>query len=338
MLIVTKTPFRISLVGGGTDLGSFYKKAGYGAVTSFAINKFMYIIVKERFECDRSIRISYSMTEVVDHVEHIQHDLVRECLKRMNIEGGIEIVSIADIPGKGTGLGSSSAFVIGLLSALAQFCLYHHIKYEPVIDVEEEACKIEIDILGKPIGKQDQYACAYGGINYIKFNADDTVDLQRVNIDPDNIPLLEESLMLFYTGITRPSASILKEQSENVVKDEDVFNALMEMRGMANVVADSLEAGDIGAVGHYLDKNWQLKRSLASNITSPKIDRWYELALKAGTVGGKVAGAGGGGFLLLFVPPHKQDNVRMVLSDLCEVPFKIEMKGTRIAYMEGFND
>ena len=199
-MIIIKTPFRISLVGGGSDLPSFYKKAGYGAVTSFTINKFMYICVKPRFNCDKSIRVSYSVTETVDHVSHIQHDLVRLCLERMGIEGGIEIVSIADIPGRGTGLGSSSAFIIGLLSALTQYCSLMGLPYDPHINVEEEACKIEIDILERPIGKQDQYACAFGGINYIRFNADDTVKLQRLNVEEETVRLLEEHLMLFYTG------------------------------------------------------------------------------------------------------------------------------------------
>lgn len=338
MIIMTKTPFRVSLVGGGTDLPSFYKKAGYGAVVSFTINKFMYIIVKERFECDKSIRVSYSMTEVVDHVEHIQHDLVRECMKRMNVLGGVEIVSIADIPGRGTGLGSSSAFCVGLLNALAQYCVYNYIDFDPVVDVEEEAWKIEIDILKKPIGKQDHVACTYGGINYIRFNADESIDLQRIKIDPENIPLLEENLMLFYTGITRPSSDVLEEQSGNIVRDEDVMNAMLEMRGMTNLLADDLEAGDIQAVGKYLDKNWELKRSLASKISNPKIDKWYAKALRAGATGGKVLGAGGGGFMLLFVPPDFQTAVRLALSDLCEVPFKIEMRGTRLSFMEGFND
>lgn len=339
MLITTKTPLRISLVGGGSDLPSFYKKEP-GAVVSFTINKFVYVHVMPRFMCDSSIRASYSKTEIVEHVNDLKHELIRECLIRMGITNGIEVVSISNVPGKGSGLGSSGAYVVGLLNALNQYrLLYNHDDFEPirVDDLEEEACAIEMIRCGKPGGKQDQYAVANGGINHIVFEKNGDVHVTRLNMCGENVRLLEDHMMLFYTGITRSSSEILEEQSERTVSDEKVFETLMKMKGLANVMADTLEAGDMQYAGELLCDNWELKKTISSKISNPDIDKWYETAMNAGAIGGKLCGAGGGGFLLFLVPPDAQEAVLKALP-LCHVPIRVEHRGTRLIYMEGFND
>lgn len=336
MLIMTKTPFRVSLVGGGTDLPSFYRNHDYGAVVSLAIDKYMYIMVNQKF--DDFIRVSYSTTEIVTHPDDIQHPLVRECLKRMNIKKGIEIVSVADIPGQGTGLGSSSAFTVGLLNALIQFCVYHDIDFEPLTDLAEEACKIEIERCGAPIGKQDQYAAAYGGVNYFKFLADETVEIERFPLKPEVKRDLERHLMLFYIGNRKPESEILTKQTKFLDEnDQNTRLRHLAMRQYAETTAEYMRSGTIDHLGYLLHENWMMKREIVSGIETGMILKYYENALDAGAEGGKVLGAGGGGFMLFFAPPEKQEAVRTALDPLRYVSFRISEEGSRLVYMEGLS-
>ncbi|MBT3362714.1 MAG: GHMP kinase [Chloroflexi bacterium] len=323
-MIISRTPFRISFVGGGTDLRGFYETEG-GAVVSTAINKYMYIIVNKRFE--NSIRVSYSKTEIVDSVEQISHPIVREALKLTGIDSRIEIASMADIPA-GTGLGSSSSFTVGLLSAL-----YAYKGIEKSIEqIVKEACHIEIDILEEPIGVQDQYITGYGGFRFFQFNTDGSVHTEQVL--NQNKQQIANNLMLFYTGDTRGAKSILGEQKANM-KQADKFAFLKQMRDMALALRLQLNNGTSPDIlGDYLHKGWLLKKKLASGISNSKIDKYYEKALKAGALGGKLLGAGGGGFLLFYCPQEKQLQVRDALSEITWKQFSFEDEGSKIINIE----
>lgn len=323
-MIISRTPFRISFLGGGTDLPDYYRH-DFGAVVSTTIQKYVYVMMNERF--DGKIRVSHSETEKVDHVEDIKHDLVREVLKMAGIERGVEIAIISDIPERGTGLGSSSSLTIGLLNALYAF----QEKLKSPEDLAKEACKIEIEILREPIGKQDQYAAAYGGLNYIRFNADETVLVDPIVISKQTKQELEDNIMLFYTGITRRSRIILKEQKENI---PERLKILDQMREQAIKVRKYLAKGNLSEFGTTLHEGWLLKKRLASGITIDIIDKQYEAARRAGARGGKICGAGGGGFLLLYCEKERQGDVRKVLGTLREVDFKIEPQGSKIIYPE----
>ncbi len=321
-MIISRTPFRISFAGGGTDLADFYRREG-GAVTSTAINRYMYITVNKKF--DSSIRVSYSKTENVEKVDEIQHPIVRESLKLTGITKGIEITSMADIPAQ-TGLGSSSAFAVGLLNALYAY----KGEFKPQRVLAEQACHIEIDLCNEPVGKQDQYIAAYGGVQHIQFNQDETVFVDPVICSIETKKALEEGLMLFYTGTTRPASSILLEQKKNM----DEKQALMKkMKEQAAQVRDALTHGDLEAFGNLLSEGWLLKRQLVGGITSPETDALYEKAIKAGAIGGKLLGAGGGGFLLFYCPPQRQDAVRRAMSGLKEITAALEPQGTKIIYV-----
>ena len=327
-MIISRTPLRVSFAGGGTDLRAFYQHEP-GAVTSTAIQKYIYVTVNKKF--DESIRVSYSKTELVDHVDDLHHGLVREAMKLTGIDKGVEITTIADIPSKGTGLGSSSSLTVGLLNAL--YAYKGSIKSRRTL--AEEACKIEIEILGEPIGKQDQYIAAFGGIQHIQFNPD-----EGVYVDPVICPIevkreLESNLLLFYTGITRKSSTILKEQSK---KTKDKMESLHKMKVLSEEVRDSINRHDVDNVGKILHQGWLFKRELASGITNPEIDNYYQSAIDAGAIGGKILGAGGGGFILVYCKKKVQDKVRAALSDLTEVKFKIEPQGSKIIYVEDRND
>ncbi len=320
-MIITQTPLRISFAGGGTDFAGFYKE-DEGCVISSAIDKYIYIIVKERF--DRKIRVGYSRTEMVDSVDEIEHELVREALRMTGIDHGIEIATMADIPSEGSGLGSSSTVTVGLLNALYTY------KGEivPAERLASEACKIEIDILGKPIGKQDQYIAAYGGLRFIRFKMDDTVDVERVEISPERRRELNDSLLLFFTGVTRKAGGILQEQKANI---EDKRETLRRMKAQATEIHQAiLNGAPMIRIGRVLHQGWEFKRQLAGSISNPEIDQMYEAALDAGATGGKIAGAGGGGFLLLFCPPDRQARVRQALSHLRELSFNLERDGTKV--------
>lgn len=320
-MIITRTPFRISFVGGGTDLPDFYRVEP-GAVVSTAINKYMYIVVNKRF--DDTTRVSYSKTEIVKDVEEIQHPIAREALKLVGVAKGIEIVSIADIPA-GTGLGSSSSFTVGLLNALHAY----NGSLKSAEELAREACHIEIDILREPIGKQDQYIAAYGGLRYIQFNLDETVFTEPIMYAQESKDELNRNLLLFYTGDTREARSILGHQKANTKMEplKGMRDLAFELRNYLN----SNSSPDI--LGEFLHKGWLLKKQLASSISNNKIDEYYKKALNAGALGGKVLGAGGGGFLLLYCPGERQSKVREALSDLTLTKFSFEPEGSKITYV-----
>ena len=285
-MIITQTPLRISFAGGGTDFASFYRKEE-GRVISSAIDKYVFVILKERF--DDKIYINYSQKEIVDHVDEIQHELVREAMRKTGVDHGVEITFLADIPSEGSGLGSSGSVTVGLLNAL-----YAYIGvFQPAEVLAGEACEIEIDVLGKPIGRQDQYIVAYGGLCHFIFNPDGSVDVERIRGLNGRIwRRFGANLLLFYTDRTRKSEAILGEQKD---RTEENREKLRGMRGLVSEVRQCLVEEDLDRVGSLLHQGWMDKRALASRITDEYIDRLYERALDAGALGGKISGAGGGG-------------------------------------------
>lgn len=321
-MIISQTPLRISFAGGGTDFRDFYDKH-YGSVVSTAIDKYVYVVVKERF--DDLIRVGYTRTEMVESVDQIQHELVREAMKMVGIDKGVEISTMADVPSEGSGLGSSSTVTVGLLNALYAY------KGESVNaeELASQACKIEIDILGKPIGKQDQYIAAYGGLRHFKFYANEEVEVNTIALDESARQRLNESLLLFYTGITRNSSEVLTEQRGNIARR---LNLLIEMRDQADELARLLRLGAIASLGQTLRENWNRKRQLASTISNPVIDKLVETALSAGAIGCKVTGAGGGGFFLVCTPPENRAAVRKKLSHLRELPISLARDGSKIIF------
>lgn len=321
-MIISKTPLRISFAGGGTDLPDYYRKHS-GAVVSTTINKYVYVTVNKRF--DDSIRVSYSKTEIVDDFEEIKHELVRECMRLVGLKKGLEITTISDIP-SGTGVGSSSALTVGLLNALYAFKGQH----KSAEALAREACKIEIDILKNPIGKQDQYIAAYGGLLFIEFNRDDTVFVSRIIAKKEIKRLLDKRLMMFYTGITRSANKILKEQKKNTKNNISILN---ELKSLAYSAKDSLFRGKIDHLGPILHEGWQLKKQLAFSISNPSIDSYYENARKAGAIGGKVAGAGGGGFVFLYCHEKYRERIINALRELRLIQFRLEPQGSRIIYV-----
>jgi D-glycero-alpha-D-manno-heptose-7-phosphate kinase len=323
-MIISRTPLRISFAGGGTDLSAFYK-AQPGAVTSTAINKYIYVTVNEKF--DNMIRVGYSKTENVDHVDKLQHGLVREAMKLTGVESGVEITTIADIPSRGSGLGSSSSLTVGLLNALYAYNGVMKSRHT----LAKEACKIEIDILGEPIGKQDQFIASYGGIQHIQFNPDESVYVDPVICSPKTKKKLEEHMLVFYTGLTRKAGKILKKQIQNTEKKNE---NLKKMKDLSEKVRDSIGNRRIKDVGKYLNQGWIYKRELASGISNPDIDDWYNTAMNNGALGGKVLGAGGGGFLLIFCEPENQDKVKRSLKHLPLASIRLEPQGSKIIYVE----
>ena len=316
---------RLSFAGGGSDLQVYYKKA-YGAVISTAINRYIYITVNKKF--DDMIRVSYSKTELVNTVDEVEHNIIREAMKIVGVDRGVDIVYMGDIPlgSAGIGLGSSSSLAVGVLNALYAF-KGQHVSAE---HLAQKACEIEINILNHPIGKQDQYCAAYGGFNYIKFNMDESVFVDPIICKREIKELLNSKLLLFYTGIMRRSSTILEEQSNNI-KNNSIY--LDEMVKIAGIMKDCIIKGNYDEVGKNLHKGWMYKRKLANNITNTNIDEYYQKAQKAGAAGGKILGAGGGGFLLVFCEEKFQNNVRHALSDLKEVSLSFEPQGSKIIYV-----
>jgi D-glycero-alpha-D-manno-heptose-7-phosphate kinase len=324
-MIITRTPLRVSFAGGGTDLPSFYKDE-CGAVVSTAIDKYIYVCVHKPFY--NEIHLKYSKTERVQDIYQIEHPIIREALRLTGIRKQIEIAVSADIPA-GTGLGTSSSFTVGLLQALYA---YRGINVSAE-RLAREAVMIEIEILKSPIGKQDQYAAAYGGFNQIIFNKDDSVHVRPILFDKKEE--LQRNLLLFHTGTTRSANVILADQSRiTPVTDSQRFETMRRMRAQTVAIVQMLEQGDIAGVGRIMHEGWLLKRSLVSSISNSMIDEIYERALIAGAGGGKIVGAGGGGFLLLYVEPSSQDKVRLALSDLQEVPIRFDPVGSTIVYVE----
>lgn len=322
-MIISRTPLRVSFVGGGTDLREYYK-TGKGAVLSTTINKYMYVTVNKKF--DDKIRVSYSKTELVDNVDQLEHGIIREAMKKTGVTKGIEITTIADIPAKGTGLGSSSSLAVGILHALYAY----KGQYVSAEKLAKEAYEIETEKLGEPIGKQDQYAAAYGGLNIIQFNADDSVFVEPLVITKLEKESLEKNIMMFYTGINRPAGSILSEQKKNTA---DKKRTLDSMRDMAFELKKELVEKRFDKLGEMLHRGWEMKKQLAGGISNPEIDAYYNKAIQAGAIGGKLLGAGGGGFLLFYIPKEKQNSVRKALSELREMNFTIEPQGSKIIFV-----
>jgi D-glycero-alpha-D-manno-heptose-7-phosphate kinase len=329
-VIISRTPFRISFLGGGTDLPAFYEEEE-GAVLSTAIDKYIYITVNDRF--DDTYRLSYSKTEIVDSIDKIEHKIFKNVLQKYGAEAkrvsggrGLEILSMADIPG-GTGLGSSSSFTVGLLHAMKA----HNGTFQSAEDLASEASRIEIEDLKEPIGKQDQYAAAYGGLQYIRFLPDGSVSVEPVICQSSTKRSLEASMMVFYTGMTRSASGVLQEQKSNT---GDKRATLRAMRDLSSRLKTILEGGEgLRKAGELLHEGWMMKKTLASGISAGPIDEWYERALKAGAWGGKILGAGGGGFLMLLCDPSKQDSVRRELSELRQIPVGLENFGSRIIFV-----
>jgi len=322
-MIISQTPYRVSFAGGGTDLPAFYQQE-FGAVFSVAVQKHMYVTVGPRFE--PSIRAAYSKTETVDDFEGLQHSIMREALRMTKLKNHLEIVTIGDVPA-GTGMGSSSTLSVGLLHALHAYngdMISRH-------RMAEEACRIEIDILGKPIGRQDQYAAAFGGMNYIRFNPGHTVDVEPIPCRAETIEQLERHMLLLYTNQKRDADSILQKQSDGT---KDKMSVLRAMRDLAWEMAKSVSGeANLTDFARLLHEGWQLKRSLGFNISDDRIDRWYEAARNNGALGGKLLGAGGGGFLLLFAPPERHDRIREALDRPRELEFKVDRLGSRIIFV-----
>lgn len=324
-MIITRTPFRVSFCGGGSDLPSFYRRHE-GCVLSMTINKYMYVSIHPTFNRDETV-VKYSQTEIVRDVRAVQHPIARQLLLDYGIDG-VEIVSTADVPA-GTGLSTSSAYTVGLIHALNAFrgklCSQERIA--------REACELEIEKLGEPIGKQDQYGTAVGGLKFIRFKSDDSVEVEPLAVSRQKLSELEGNLLLFYTGLTHSAGEILQEQNKNVAGEDKKFQNLVKMTELAYELREAVVAGKLDDFGRILNENWLLKRELASQISNDKIGKYYDLAMANGALGGKLLGAGGGGFLLFYCPKEKQKRLRSALSDLWELPFAMESSGTKIIYV-----
>lgn len=326
-MIISRTPLRISFVGGGSDLRSYYQNKP-GAVVSTTIDKYIYITVNKKF--DNKIRASYSKTENVDTASQIEHPLIRECMKKVGIKGGIEVTSMADIPSEGSGLGSSSSYTVGLLNALYAYLG----KHASASQLAKEAAEIEIEVLKEPIGKQDHYIAAYGGLQYIQFNPDESVYVDPIICLTETKKELEQRLLLFYTGITRSASAILSVQSKNMTSEKKKRETMDKMVSLTTDMQEALRKNKLNSIGKLLHKNWLLKKSMASGISNKEIDNWYNRAIKSGALGGKILGAGGGGFLLFYVEPEKQAKVISALKDLRHIPFRLEPQGSKIVFVD----
>lgn len=325
-MIITRTPFRVSFCGGGTDLCSYYQHE-VGAVVSATINKYIYITVNRLTRYfEHAISLKYSQTELVNSVEEVRHPIIREALKLTGVMDRVEIASMADIP-SGTGLGSSSAYAVSLLHAL------HTFKGEAVSakKLAEEACNIEIETLKDPIGKQDQFIAAYGGICHIRFNPDESVFVDPVICPLETKKALQNNLMIFYTGITRRAGDILEVQKAETVKKLEVLRAMKDL--CADLIETLRTSRSLNDFGEILHQGWLLKKSLVQEISNDTINDYYEKARSAGAIGGKLLGAGGGGFLLFYVEPQNQNSVRQALSTLPELPFQFEPQGSKVIYI-----
>lgn len=324
-MIISRTPLRMSFAGGGSDLSEYYSQRP-GSVVSTAVDKYIYITVNRKF--DDLIRVSYSKTEMVQKLDEVEHNIIREALKLVGISKGIEVVYMGDIPlgSAGIGLGSSSALAVGVLNALYAY-KGQHVSAERLA---REACEIEISVLKNPIGKQDQYIAAYGGFQYIKFNRDESVFVDPVIFPHETKRLLNDRLLLYYTGTTRVSSTILKDQGQRTRQN---MASLDDIVALSQKLLKKLQANDLHGFGEILHEGWMHKRKLANGITNQEIDEYYEKALKAGAVGGKLLGAGGGGFLLFYCEKEHQGSVRRALAGLKETPFSFEPQGSKIIYV-----
>jgi D-glycero-alpha-D-manno-heptose-7-phosphate kinase len=321
-MIVSKTPFRISFFGGGSDLPSYYMQEE-GCVISTSIDKYLYITASKKF--DQSIRLSYSVTENVAETKNLQHDIVRNILEVFKIKTGIEITSVSDLPSNGTGMGSSSAFAVGLINAL--------FKYSEGAKPNSEAlalmaCAVEIDMCEKTIGKQDQFACAYGGFNEFIFKKNSVI-ANPINISQSVKEELEENMLLLYTNTSRLANDILKEQSQNTESNLATMNSLREMVKLAHIFKDKVTSQNLEDVGEMLDYSWQLKKNLTTNISNSELDELYQYCKKLGAKGGKILGAGGGGFMLVYADPKSQEKIKKELRRFKPFNVKIATEGSK---------
>jgi len=322
-MIITKTPFRISFCGGGSDLPSFYTQHA-GCVLSTSINKYMYISIHPYFFKDTTV-LKYSQTEIVKDIRQIDHKILKFVLNKFGLQG-VEITSTADVP-SGTGLGSSSSFTVGLLNTINVYLG----KYASKGRLAEEACHIEIEELGNPIGKQDHYAASFGGLNYIRFNRDGSVSVEPLVMMPQTYKTLDKNLLMFYTGDVRSANAILFEQNKNM-KDKDKVSALVEMCKLTEQMREALQNNDTRTFAQFMHESWLLKKTLASGISNPEIDHLYDVGMKNGALGGKLLGAGGGGFLMFYCQPQNQNKLRSALA-LKEMDFSFDHAGTSVLFV-----
>ena len=321
-MIIVQTPLRVSLFGGGTDFRSYFENEG-GCVLTTAIDKYIFVTIKKRF--DRKLRIGYTHTEMVDDLDSVKHELIREALRKGQIAQGVEVTTMGDIPSQGSGLGSSSTVTVGALHAT-------YTLLGELVGAERlarEACEIEIDILGKPIGIQDQYIAAYGGLRFLEFTTRGEVVNQLLDVNVSTLRQLTESTMLFYSGITRKADSILTQQKRNI---NGKLGVLREMKGLAYAARHELLEGRPDEIGRLLHESWVLKKQLTSKISNGSLDEIYDSARRAGALGGKITGAGGGGFMLLYCPHACQEAVRAALHPLQELPFRLEPDGSKVIF------
>lgn len=321
-MVIVQTPLRISFFGGGTDFPGYFRSEG-GCVLSTTIDKYIFIVIKNRF--DEKLRLGYTKTEMVDHLDELEHELIREAMRKTNITRGVEVTTLGDIPSAGSGLGSSSTVTVGALHAMYSY-------RGDLVTAERlasEACDIEINQLGAPIGIQDQYIAAYGGLRFMKFCRSGQVIVNKVDIDKTTRRRLNENTMLFFTGVTRKANGILREQKGNISQRLGVLN---ELKQIAYKAYDELVSGNLDAIGSLMHESWLLKKSLAKGVSNGEINEMYRVARNAGALGGKVAGAGGGGFLILYCAHDRQEHVRKALAGLQELPFLLENDGSKVIF------
>ncbi len=323
-MIVSQTPLRISFAGGATDFARYYREHE-GLVVSAAIDKYIYVIVSPRF--DDLIYVNYSKKEIVDKINDLQHELVREALVRAGIQAAVEITMLADVPSEGSGLGSSSSLVVGLLHALYGY------KGELVTaeQLAREACEIEIEICGKPIGKQDQYIAAVGGITAFTFHKDGRVEYRPCKIAEETLYNLEDNLLLFFTGYSRSASSILKDQNDRSKRnDSSMLDNLHFTKDLGYKSLASLESGNLEEFAMLMDVHWQRKKARSSGMSNVQINQWYDHAMANGALGGKLIGAGGGGFLMFYAGDKKRLRHAMREKGLQEVRFRFDFEGTKV--------
>lgn len=324
-MIITRAPFRVSFCGGGSDLPSFYEQYG-GCVLSTTIRKYMYLTIHNYFHKEQIV-LKYSKTEIVEKHDSIEHKYFKQCLKDFGIVG-VEISSMADIP-SGTGLGSSSSFTVALLHLLHTYKGEFVSKYK----LAKDACEVEIDKLGEPIGKQDQFAAAFGGLKFYEFQPNGFVNVEPVIMAPQSYKILEDNILMFYLGGVHSASVILKEQSQNL-KTENKVKVQQRMCELTRTLKEELQKNNVDAIGELLHENWMLKKSMASGISNSLIDETYEKAMNAGALGGKLLGAGGAGFMIFYVKPEKQDTVRTTLSCFREMDFEMDNSGATIIHID----
>ncbi|MEK7286310.1 MAG: galactokinase [Nitrospirota bacterium] len=331
-MIITRTPFRFTLGGGGTDLPAYYEKHG-GFIFAAGINKYMYINVNRPI-VDDLIRVKYSISETVEHLDDLKHDIAREASRLLGFENALEIISMADVPA-GTGLGSSSCYAVGLLHAL------HTMKREAIAlhDLAEKGCQIEVDILKKPIGKQDQYMAAFGGLTVLDIDKDGTVHVRKANVSQTTIDDLNRNILMFYTNTTRSADAILSEQSQGAREEKsDVISSMHYIKELGYRILEAVEAGNVTDIGLMFDQHWEYKKRISKKMSNSNYDQIYEIAKNKGALGGKITGAGGGGFFVFYVE-EKQTVFReaMAKMGLREMRYRFDFEGTKVLanFMDG---